>query len=325
MIERKFIKEKISDYKIQEFLFKNFERSSYSHAVIQKTPLGDKIIIFSSRPGMIVGRGGENLKKITEKLKLLGIQNPQVDVQEIDNALLDPSLVAERIVEMFLKMGTNRFKFIGHNICEKVLLAGAKGVQVTLAGRIPAARAKMWKFIMGFLPKCGSVAYKEVNQSFRIANLKTGVVGVRVKILGPNIRMPDEIILLNPVIEEHKDIKADVKKEESVIKAMEKDENSQKIVIETKDKKADLKEKLAELAKKLESKMAGQKAAEPAKKEEKPAAKKEEAKEAKPNSKNKVVDKKEEKPAAKKEEAKEAKPNSKNKVVDKKEEKVEKK
>ncbi|MFA5302947.1 MAG: 30S ribosomal protein S3 [Candidatus Nanoarchaeia archaeon] len=253
MIERKFIKEKLGDYKIQKFLLKNYERSSYSHAIIQKTPLGDKIIIFSSRPGMIVGRGGENLKKITEKLKELGIQNPQVDVQEVDNAMLDPSLIAERIVEMFLKMGTGRFKFIGHNICEKVLLAGAKGVQVTLAGRIPAARAKMWKFIMGFLPKCGSVAYEDVDESFRIANLKTGVIGVRVKILPPNVRMPDEIILLNQVIEEHKDIKGDAKTEESIIKAMEKDENLNKTE-QIKDKKAELKEKIAELAKKIESK-----------------------------------------------------------------------
>jgi len=260
MIERKFIKEKISDYKIQEFLFKNFERSSYSHAVIQKTPLGDKIIIFSSRPGMIVGRGGENLKKITEKLKSLGIQNPQVDVQEVDNAMLDPSLIAERIVEMFLKMGTARFKFIGHNICEKVLQSGAKGIQVTLAGRIPAARAKMWKFIMGFLPKCGSIAYTEVRQSFRIANLKTGVIGVRVKILPPNVRMPDEIIILEGVKEQQKEIKADAKKEESIIKAMEKDEQALKEkesaeskAKESKGTKADLKEKIAELAKRIEA------------------------------------------------------------------------
>ncbi|MDD2678766.1 MAG: KH domain-containing protein, partial [Candidatus Nanoarchaeia archaeon] len=112
MIERKFIKEKLNDYKIQEFLQKNFERSSYSHAIIQKTPLGDKIVIFSSRPGMIVGKGGENLRKLTQDLKELKIQNPQIDVQEIDNAMIDASIVTEKIVEMFLKMGTGRFKFI---------------------------------------------------------------------------------------------------------------------------------------------------------------------------------------------------------------------
>jgi small subunit ribosomal protein S3 len=247
MIERKFIKEKIGDYKIQKLLFKQFERSSYSHAAIQKTPLGDKIIIFSSRPGMIVGRGGENLKKITEKLKNFGIQNPQVDVQEVDNSLLDPSLVAERIVEMFLKMGTARFKFIGHNICEKVLLAGARGVQVTLAGRIPAARAKMWKFIMGFLPKCGSIAYSDVKESFRIATLKTGVIGVKVKILPPNVRMPDEVIIIESPKESVTDLKNQTKSEEGLIVAMEKSE-------ETESKPKDKKEQIAELAKKLEAK-----------------------------------------------------------------------
>jgi small subunit ribosomal protein S3 len=251
MIERKFIKERLGDYKIQKFLFKNFERSSFSHAIIQKTPLGDKIVIYSSRPGMIVGRGGENLKRVIVKLKNLGIQNPRIDVQEVDNAMLDPSLIAERIVEMFLKMGTGRFKFIGHHICEKVLQAGAKGVQITLAGRIPASRAKMWKFIRGFLPKCGSVAYEDVAQSFRIAKLKTGVIGVRVKLLPPNIRMPDEIILLNEAVEESKDINEDLTKEENVIKVMEKEEKKETKI---KDKKTQLKEKIAELAKKIESK-----------------------------------------------------------------------
>jgi len=271
MIERKFIKEKLNDYKVQEFLLKNFERSSYSHATIQKTPLGDKIIIYSSRPGMIVGRGGENLKKITQRLKDLGIQNPQVDVQEVDNAMLDPSIVAERIVEMFLKMGTGRFKFIGHNICEKVLEAGAKGVQVTLAGRIPAARAKMWKFNMGFLPKCGSIAYTQVSQSFRIANLKTGVIGIRVKILPPNVKMPDEVILLTNVKEENKEIKVDAKKEESIIIAMEKDE----IVQEKKAEEKKPVEKKAEPKKqaKVEAKKPVAKKAEPKKAEKKPAKK----------------------------------------------------
>ena len=267
MIERKFIKERLNDYKVQNFLFKNFEKSSYSHSTIQKTPLGDKIVIFSSRPGMIVGRGGENLKKITQNLKDLGIQNPQVDVQEIDNAMLDPSIVAEKAVEMFVKMGTNRFKFIGHNICEKVLEAGAKGVQVTVAGRVPAARAKMWKFIMGFLPKCGSLAYTKVLESFRIANLKTGVVGIRIKILPPNIRMPDDIILLDEVEEESKNIKADVKKEDKLIIAMEKEEKAEKEK-EIKAEKIEEKVKIEKIEEKAEKKDE-----KPNKEEKKPAKK----------------------------------------------------
>lgn len=247
MIERKFIKEKLNDHKIQQFLLKNFERSSYSHATIQKTPLGDKIVIYSAKPGMIVGRGGSNLKALNEKLKEMGMQSPQVDVQEISNAMLNPSIVAERVVEMFLKMGTGRFKFIGHNICQKVIDAGAIGVQVTLAGRIPAARAKMWKFIMGFLPKCGSIAYTQVDESFRVAKLKTGAIGVRVKILPPNIRMPDDIILLEEAKVEEMPIEIKGKKEEELITAMEKEnESSQKKEFNEMDKK----EKLAEIAKK---------------------------------------------------------------------------
>jgi small subunit ribosomal protein S3 len=69
MIERSFVKEKINDYRIQQFLLKVFKRSSYSHSIIQKTPLGEKIIIFSSKPGLIVGRGGSNIQSVVKKLK----------------------------------------------------------------------------------------------------------------------------------------------------------------------------------------------------------------------------------------------------------------
>lgn len=261
MIERKFIKEKLNDYKIQEFLQKNFERSSYSHAIIQKTPLGDKIVIFSSRPGMIVGKGGENLRKLTQDLKELKIQNPQIDVQEIDNAMIDASIVTEKIVEMFLKMGTGRFKFIGHNMCEKVLGAGAIGVQITLAGRIPAARAKMWKFIGGFLPKCGSIAYTQVNENFKVANLKTGAIGVRVKILPPNIRMPDEVIVLGETIQE--------KKAESI------PEIEKSIINEIKDETESKKEKKSEEKPKAEKEKKSEPEKEKLKKAGKKSAKKE--------------------------------------------------
>lgn len=280
MIERKFIKEKLNDYKIQQFLLKRFEKSSYSHAIIQKTPLGDKLIIFSSKPGLIVGRGGCNLKEATIQLKNLGMQNPQIDIQEIDEPYLNPSIVAERIVEMFERMGTGRFKFIGHNICKRVIDSGARGVQVTLAGRIPASRSKMWKFINGFLPKCGSISDTEVRESFRIANLKTGVIGVRVKILPPNVRMPDDIIIIEKKTQEQSiplsaknkedELIAEIKKQEEIEKNKEKPKTKEA----KEEKKGEIKE-----AKEIKEKK------EEIKKEEVKKEKKEEVKEAKNNKK----------------------------------------
>jgi len=204
MIERKLIKEKINDYRIQEYILNHFKGSSYSHSIIQKTPLGEKIIIFSSKPGLIVGRGGENVKSIVKLLKeKFEMQSPQVEVQEINEPFLDASIVAEKVAEMLVRMGTSRFKFIGHRIAQNVIDAGGIGVEVKISGKVPAKRNKTWKFLLGYLPKCGYPADVFVKKGYRIAELKPGTIGVTVKILPPNVEMPDDVIIIGkPVITE---------------------------------------------------------------------------------------------------------------------------
>ena len=200
MIERRFVKEKINDYKIQQYLESIFNRSNYSHTIIQKTPLGEKIVIFSSKPGLVVGRGGSNLKAVVQVLKKdFGMQSPQVEVQEISEPDLDASIVAEKISEMLTRMGTNRFKFVGHNMVQKIVDAGAIGAEIRISGKVPSKRAKTWKFTLGFLPKTGFPADEYVRKGFRIANLKTGIIGITVKLLPPNTEMPDQIIVMDSV------------------------------------------------------------------------------------------------------------------------------
>ena len=58
MIERKFVAEKLKEYKIQEFVASTLKNVGHSHTKVTKTPLGERIIIFASRPGLVVGRKG---------------------------------------------------------------------------------------------------------------------------------------------------------------------------------------------------------------------------------------------------------------------------
>ncbi len=203
MIERKFLKEKMNDYLIQQYLLEKLENSSYSHATIQKIPLGEKITIYSSKPGLIVGRGGSNVKTIIETLKKrFGMQSPQVEIQEVSEPDLDPMIVAERVRDMLKRMGVSRFKFIGHSVVQRVINAGAIGVEVQISGKVPSKRAKTWKFRQGYLPKTGYPADEYVKKGVRVAELKLGVIGVTVKILPPNVEMPDKIIVLSKEVEE---------------------------------------------------------------------------------------------------------------------------
>ncbi len=212
MIERKFLKEKMNDYLIQQYLLEKLDSSSYSHATIQKIPLGEKITIYSSKPGLIVGRGGSNVKAIIETLKKrFGLQSPQVEIQEVSEPDLDPMIVAERVRDMLKRMGVGRFKFIGHNVVQRVMNAGAIGVEVQISGKVPSKRAKTWKFRQGYLPKTGYPADEYVKKGVRVAELKTGVVGITVKILPPNVEMPDKIVILSNEVEESVSEPNDVK------------------------------------------------------------------------------------------------------------------
>ena len=69
MIERKFVAQKKKEYEIEQFIVQNVPKVGLSYIKLQKTPLGEKITVYASRPGLIVGTKGQNIRKLTEQLK----------------------------------------------------------------------------------------------------------------------------------------------------------------------------------------------------------------------------------------------------------------
>src|SRR3989338_4690866 len=97
MIERKFVAQKIKEFEVQEYIASNLKNVGHSHTKMQKTPLGEKIVIYASRPGLIVGRKGQNIKQLTKSLKKrFALENPQIEISEIENTSLDAHIVAEK-------------------------------------------------------------------------------------------------------------------------------------------------------------------------------------------------------------------------------------
>ncbi|MCX8147624.1 MAG: 30S ribosomal protein S3, partial [Candidatus Woesearchaeota archaeon] len=189
MIEREFVAAKKIEYQIQEFISENLKGVGLSHIKMQRTPLGEKIIIYASRPGLIIGGGGTNIKKLTKMLKKkFGLENPQIEISEVENVNLIAAVIAERIATSLEKYGLMRFKGIGHKAMTDVLSAGAKGVEILISGKIPSARARTWRFYQGYLKKCGNPALELVDTAYEIANLKSGIVGIKVSIMPPNVK-----------------------------------------------------------------------------------------------------------------------------------------
>lgn len=215
MIERKFVTQKLKEYQIQEFIADSLKRVGHSHTKMVKTPLGEKVIIFASRPGLIVGKKGQNIKKLTKTLKRkFDLENPQIEISEVENINYDAQIVAERISNSLERFGIGRFKGVGHKVMSDVINAGALGIEIIMSGKIPSTRAKRWRFYQGYLKKCGDVAQTQVNKAYATANLKTGVVGIQVRIMPPNVILPDKVEILKEPLIESEPIMEPVKSEE---------------------------------------------------------------------------------------------------------------
>ncbi len=196
MIERKFVVKNMKEFQIQEYIRENLKGVGHSHTALKKTPLGEKVIIYASRPGLIVGRAGANIKKLTKVLKTrFALENPQIEISEVDNVNLDATIVAERIANSLERFGSARFKGIMHKTMTDSINAGALGIEIMLSGKIPGSRAKSWRICQGYLKKCGDIAVSGVRSCKSQAKLKTGVIGIQVRIMPPDLRLPDNVII----------------------------------------------------------------------------------------------------------------------------------
>ena len=182
---------------VHEYLQKELNAAGYSGVDIKKTPTRTIVTIRASRPGVVIGRRGAKIREITDVLeRKFGIENPQVEVSEIENPWLDAQVMASRLARQ-LERGI-RFRKTAYWILKKVMRAGALGCEITVKGKISSARARYQKFREGTIGKSGEPAVKYVAVAHDYAVLKAGTIGVTVKIMWPDSRLPDKIIIYPP-------------------------------------------------------------------------------------------------------------------------------
>ena len=246
MIERKFVADNVKEFQIKEFVKKSLGKAGISEVKLQRTPLGEKILVSPSRPGLVVGRSGSNISRLTRELKEhFKLDNPQIEIEEVLDIGLDANIIAEMIAGSLERFGSARFKGIGHKAMTNVISSGAIGVEILISGRIPSSRAKTWRFYQGYLKKCGDISVSGVKKAYTIAKLKTGVVGIRVSIMPSTIKLPDKIQILpavQTIVEEVKGEEAEkvIEKirEEIVLEPVESEEKTEEKKKESKPKKS---------------------------------------------------------------------------------------
>ncbi|MDK2782880.1 MAG: small subunit ribosomal protein [Thermococcaceae archaeon] len=200
-IERYFIKEGIKEMLIDEYLEKELRRAGYGGLDIKKTPLGTKVVIFAENPGFVIGRGGRRIRELTRVLeRQFGLENPQIEVEEIKNPYLNAKVQAIRLAQA-LERGVH-FRRAAYAALRAIMNNGARGVEIRISGKLTGERAKSVRFYQGYIAKVGNPAETLVSRGYAQALLKLGVLGVKVSIMPPDARLPDEIEIIEKPTEE---------------------------------------------------------------------------------------------------------------------------
>jgi small subunit ribosomal protein S3 len=177
---------------IDEYLAKELKNAEYGGVELRRTPLGDRVILRVGRVGLAIGGRGRNIHRITEALReSYGLDNPQIEVTEVENPEIDARIMAFRLASS-LERGRH-FRRSAHGIIRRIIASGAKGVEIKISGKITSQRARVETFRAGFVAKAGDPADTYVDLGQAQALIRRGLLGVRVKIMRGDAILPDDI------------------------------------------------------------------------------------------------------------------------------------
>jgi len=198
-VERKFVQERLKKLMVKEWIKDEVKSAGFGGVDILRTPLGTQVTLFVERPGLVIGKGGRRIKMLTEKLKVFGLDNPQVSVDEVEKPEFNAQLMASLLARA-LERGWY-FRRAGYRFLYRIMEAGAKGCEIEISGKLVSERARTEKFVAGTIIHTGDPAYSMVQKGFDIAIKKLGVLGVSVRIIPPDVSLPDEFVVKDVDVE----------------------------------------------------------------------------------------------------------------------------
>ena len=243
-VVKEMLKERVRRVQVHDYVQNKTSRAGFGGLSIQRTPLGTHVRIAAERPGLVIGRKGSDIQRLTEELeRKFGYENLQVEAGEVNNFALNPLIMAAKVANA-LERGWN-YRRAGNSMLQRIMDSGARGCQITIAGKLTGLRHRTEKFLSGHIKFCGETALELMDVGIAQAKLKPGTIGVKVAIMRPDAKLPDEITVTpipEPVVEtkeeETEDNEEEVKEESA--------EETKEEKTETKETESDKKEEKTE-------------------------------------------------------------------------------
>jgi small subunit ribosomal protein S3 len=196
-VEKKFVQEGLTKALVDEYLAGELERAGYGGMVMNRTPMGTQITVYAEKPGMVIGKGGKLIRKITRDLdRKFRLDNPQIDVQDVGRGDLNSQVVANRLASS-LERGWY-FRKAGQSVLRRVMESGALGCEIVISGKLTGPRSRTEKFVAGYIKHSGKPAEEIVEKGYSVAVKKLGVIGCQVRIIPPATKLPDDFQIAQP-------------------------------------------------------------------------------------------------------------------------------
>jgi len=167
----------VEDEKIREYLLARLRKASVSNIIIERTLKLVTVTVKSARPGVIIGKGGQEVDKLREELKKLTRKEIQINIYEIKRPELDARLVAESVARQ-LEARISYRRAIKMSIASSMRM-GAEGIKIGIAGRLNGAEiARSETFMEGRVPL--HTLRADIDYATYEAHTTYGVIGVKV-------------------------------------------------------------------------------------------------------------------------------------------------
>lgn len=175
--KKDFSKTLDKDIKIREYLEKNLKNAGIAKVEIERTAKRCEVVIHTSKPGVMIGHGGEEIEKLKKQLSKLADENVQISIVDIKKADLNAQLVADSIANQI----TNRasFRMAQKRAIRNAMKAGAKGIKTSVSGRLGGAdMARSEGYTEGTIPL--HTLRADVDYATSEADTTFGKIGVKV-------------------------------------------------------------------------------------------------------------------------------------------------
>jgi small subunit ribosomal protein S3 len=167
----------VEDFKIRKFIKKKYAYAGIPRVEIERTRDAVKVILHTARPGVIIGRKGSEVERITEELQTLTGRRIEIKIEEVTRPEIDAQLVAEDICEQLRKRSS--FRRTMKRSMEQTMDGGAKGVKIQLSGRLGGAEMSRTEMgMLGSIPL--STLRAKIDYGFAEAKTAQGHIGVKV-------------------------------------------------------------------------------------------------------------------------------------------------